>query len=57
MAMVEERLTNKDNNADEDLVSPPTVVPPEEAFLNVHECATPTRKAWARLETTWKRTK
>eukprot|EP00963_Diacronema_lutheri_P010725 scaffold1143_cov396-Pavlova_lutheri.AAC.2 len=38
--MEEERPTGMDAGEDDDLVPPPTEVPPEEAFLDVQECAT-----------------
>jgi len=40
VAMEEERPTGTDVGGDEDLVPPLVEVPPEEAFLDVQECAT-----------------
>eukprot|EP00963_Diacronema_lutheri_P001564 scaffold102_cov340-Pavlova_lutheri.AAC.21 len=39
-AIEEEIPTGTDVSGDDDLVPPPTEVPPEEAFLDVQECAT-----------------
>eukprot|EP00894_Picocystis_sp_ML_P001466 jgi/Pico_ML_1/51983/g2766.t1 len=38
--MVEERPTETDAGGEDDVVPPPTEVPPEEAFLDVQECTT-----------------